>query len=237
MRLALLVVAASALAAAQTPEQGQEIFAQTCGSGYCHGPRGSGGGAPRISARGFDQAFISNEVTRGVPNTAMPSFASTLKPAELNAVVAYVAKLNDAGSYRYARPPLAAEAERGRALFSDAVRGFARCSTCHEMEGGGIPVAAPIAAVPASPAAFRELPTPRVATVTVGEESMPVLVISKAARVKFYDLTSSPPVLRTEPTSAVRFADGSAWRHSSVTGAYNDEETAAMLAYLRAVVK
>jgi hypothetical protein len=35
----------------------------------------------------------------------------------------------------------------------------------------------------------------------------------------------------------VKFTDGSKWRHSSVIGAYNDSELAAILDYLRAVIK
>jgi len=34
-------------------KQGQEVFSRTCSNGYCHGPSGAGGGAPRIAARGF----------------------------------------------------------------------------------------------------------------------------------------------------------------------------------------
>jgi len=55
--------------------------------------------------------------------------------------------------------------------------------------------------------------------------------------VMFYDLTSSPPVLRTESPTAVQTRDGSTWKHSSVTGSYSDAELATILAYLRVVVK
>jgi len=53
----------------------------------------------------------------------------------------------------------------------------------------------------------------------------------------FYDLTSSPPVLRTELPAAIQTRDGSTWKHSSVIGSYSDAELAAVLAYLRVVVK
>jgi hypothetical protein len=53
----------------------------------------------------------------------------------------------------------------------------------------------------------------------------------------FYDLTSPPPVLRTWEPSAVKIAEGSSWRHATVTGSYNDQELSAILDYLRAVVK
>jgi hypothetical protein len=63
------------------------------------------------------------------------------------------------------------------------------------------------------------------------------MVGKKANAVMFYDLTSSPPVLRTESPVAVQARDGSMWKHSSVIGSYSDAELAAILAYLRVVVK
>ena len=57
-------------------EQGEQVFAKSCATGYCHGVKGGPGGAPRLVGRHFDQAYISNVVTRGVPNTGMPSFAA-----------------------------------------------------------------------------------------------------------------------------------------------------------------
>jgi len=55
--------------------------------------------------------------------------------------------------------------------------------------------------------------------------------------VLFYDLTTPPPVLRTEMPAGVQLRDGSNWRHSSVIGSYNDGELSAILAYLQAVLK
>ena len=67
---------------------------------------------------------------------------------------------------------------------------------------------------------------------------MPALVVSKKANaVMFYDLTSAPPVLRTESPASVQTREGSTWRHSSVIGSYNDAELAAILAYLRTTIK
>ena len=91
---------------------------------------------------------------RGLPGTAMPAFGTTLSRADLIAVITYVASLNGIANPSInlgpgpgaAGPPeaaLSAEAERGRALFFDAVRGFGRCSTCHEVNGIGISVTTP----------------------------------------------------------------------------------------------
>lgn len=226
-------------------KQGEAVFNKSCATGYCHGARGTNGGAPRIAARGFDQAFISNTVRNGVPRTAMPAFGTTLPRADLTAVVAYVASLNgvtnlvaNSGSPAASAVKLTGDAARGRDLFSDAVRGFGRCSTCHEIGGVGIPVATPIAKVPADAAALKALATPQVSTATLGSESMPALMVSKKANeVMFYDLTSAPPVLRTASAAAVQTREGSTWRHSSVIGSYSDAELSAVLTYLRVVVR
>jgi mono/diheme cytochrome c family protein len=227
--------------------KGEQIFAKTCSTGYCHGPRGTAGGAPRLVARGFDQGFIATTVARGVPSTGMRGFAGELSNADLAAVVAYVATLNGIASPTIpagtagrgaASPSLSADAVRGSALFSDAVRGFGRCSTCHEVNGIGISVATPISQIPGNVQALRSLATPQVSTATVGGESMPVLPVSQTTRsVIFYDLTSSPPVLRTADPASVALADASTWRHSNAISSYLDNDLEAILAYLRAVVR
>ena len=233
---------------ANVVKQGEAVFSKTCATGYCHGIRGGPSGAPRLAARGFDQAYISKVVTQGVPDTGMASFSSRLSPPDLVAVIAYVATLNGianpdvsmdgAGDAVSSRPTLTGEAARGARLFSEAVRSFGRCSTCHEAGGFGIPVAAPLAKVPASTADLKALAAPDVKTGSMDGESMPVLVLSQGKQeTVFYDLTSAPPVQRNAEPGSVKFTDGSKWRHSSVIGAYNDSELAAILDYLRAVIK
>ena len=168
----------------------------------------------------------------------------------MTAVVAYVASLNGIANPNIggggdgaaaASPtvaPLTGEAARGRELFSDAVKSFGRCSTCHEVQRVGIPVAAPIGNVPADVAALKALATPGVRTATLNGESMPSLVLSQGkTRTLFYDLTSAPPVLHSVDPSGVQVGEGSGWRHSSVTTAYNDSELSAVLTYLRVVVR
>src|ERR1700691_179335 len=101
----------------------------------------------------------------------MAAFGTTLSHADLTAVIAYVASLNGLtnptinlgpgpGAASPAEASLSVEAERGRALFFDALRGFGRCSTCHEVNGIGIPVTTPIGKIPADLAALRALATP-----------------------------------------------------------------------------
>jgi mono/diheme cytochrome c family protein len=250
MRALALFLACGAVCAQSTPElvkQGETTFNKTCATGYCHALRGgTGGGAPRLAARGFDEQYINSVTARGVAGTAMPGFAGTLARAELTAVVAYVATLNGIanpnlsfgpGGGRFGGPPeapLPEDAARGRALFQDPVRGFGRCATCHEVKSIGIPVATPIATIPANAAALRGLTTPQVSTVTAEGETMPALMVGKTIRsVMFYDLTSAPPVLRTADPARVKTADGSSWRHAAAISSYSDAELESILIYLR----
>jgi mono/diheme cytochrome c family protein len=243
-----LAVSCQAQNVANVVKQGEAVFAKTCATGYCHGVRGGPSGAPRLVARGFGQAYIDKVVRNGVPDTGMASFTTRLSPPDLVAVIAYVATLNGianpdvridgAGEAASTRPTLTGEAARGARLFSEAVRGFGRCSTCHEVGGFGIPVAAPLTKVPASVAELMALATPDVKTAAMGGESMPVLVLSQGKQsAVFYDLTSAPPVQRNAEPGSVKFTDGSTWRHSSEIRAYSDSELAAVLDYLRAVIK
>jgi mono/diheme cytochrome c family protein len=245
MRAVALLCVLPAFAAAQDiVAHGAEIFAKTCATGYCHAPKGgSGSTAPRLAARGFSEEYISQTIRRGVPATAMPGFATVLNRADLFAVTAYVASLNGI-TVRNPAPEvevekkLPAEAERGRELFFDSVRGFGRCATCHEVDGFGVPVAAPIAKIPASAAALRQLAASGVKTASAGGDSFPALVVSQGKiQTKVYDLTSPPPVLRTFASASIALNDGSSWRHANVLSAYNDGELGAILAYLREVVK
>jgi mono/diheme cytochrome c family protein len=247
--LAILFALTLSCAAQNVAKRGEEVFAKSCATGYCHGVRGASSGAPRLAGRGFNQAYINNVVARGIPGTGMASFAATLSRADLVAVVAYVATLNSIANPKIGSaddddapastgPKLTGEAARGARLFTEAVRGFGRCSTCHEVDGFGVSVAAPIQQVPGSVAALKSLATPNVKTGTMDSESMPVLVLSESRQsTLFYDLTSAPPVERNAQPGAVKFADGSSWRHSSAIAAYNDPELGAILAYLREAIK
>jgi mono/diheme cytochrome c family protein len=242
--LMIFVIAGAALAQPSIVKQGEQVFATTCATGYCHGVRGGASGAPRLADRGFDVGYIQKVVTSGIPDTGMPSFTARLSRPDLGAVIAYVASLNGVtipggGAAPPASPPeLSAEAARGAKLFNEATRGFGRCSTCHEVSGFGIPVADAITRVPDSAASLKSLATTKVRTAAMASESMPALVVSDGKRgALFYDLTSAPPVERTADAGAVKFSDGSTWRHASVIAAYKDDELTAILAYLRAVVK
>jgi len=250
-RSLLLLAAGAVLAFPQDPsamlKRGEQVFSQTCATGYCHGARGASGGAPRLAARGFNRAYIMGVVVRGIPNSGMQSFEGRLPDADLAAVIAYVAALNGVANPAAglgpaatgaSGPQLNGEAARGALLFREAVRGFGRCSTCHEVGGFGIPVAGPISQVPASVDALKSLATPNVKTGTIDGASMPVLVLSDGKQgAQFYDLGATPPVQRNTLPGEAKFSAGSAWRHASAITAYSDAELDAILDYLRAVTQ
>jgi mono/diheme cytochrome c family protein len=234
--MALMVVACGITQAQAI--RGEQVFVQSCSTGYCHGSRGVGAGAPRLAARGFDQNFIRNTITNGVTGTSMPSFAKSLSRTDLAAVVNYVSALNGATATSAAAAPvkLTPQGARGKALFSDAVKIFGRCATCHEAGGLGIPVAPPIHDVPLNLAGLKALKTPRVVTATVAGESMPALVVAKkTGTVTFYDLTMPPPVLRTVVPAEFSSREESTWKHADVISAYSDADLSSILTFLRAV--
>lgn len=243
MKTAALTILIPVMTFAQTVliQQGEKVFDQTCATGYCHGAKGATGGAPRLAARGFDKQYIDGTIARGIPGTAMRAFAGTLTRADLGAVEAYVESLNglsSPGAAPRAPKALSPEASRGHDLFFDPVRSFGRCATCHEINGVGIPVANPILTIPANAAALRALATPRVRTAVIGEESMPVLVVSDTKRgTILYDLTSAPPVQRSLDPGSAKLTEGGNWKHASFIASYNDAELAAILAYLRAEIR
>jgi hypothetical protein len=245
MRAAALLFIAAIVASGQNAlTRGGDLFNQTCASAYCHGPRGVGGSAPRLASRGFSDEYIAQTVRFGITGTAMPAFGTTMPRGDVAAIIAYVGSLNGIAPSRNptaeAGPEtkLPPEAERGRSLFFDAVRGFGRCATCHQVEGQGIPVASPIAKVPASAAEFRGIATPQVQTASAGGETYPALVVSKGSKqVKLYDLTTPPPVLRTLAPASVTLKEGSEWRHASVVKAYSDSDLQSILVFLQAVVR
>src|SRR5262249_52398516 len=99
-------------------------------------------------------------------------------------------------------------------------------------------IAGPIAVIPESPTALREIPAARVSTATVDGESFPALLVRKDANeISLYDLTVPPPVLRHFPPATVSLQDGTTCRHSSAVAAYQDPQLENVLAFLRNAVR
>ena len=237
-------------------DRGEEVYRMTCATSYCHGVGGEAAGAPRLAARDFDPLYIAEITANGVPDTPMAGFANALSGEDLTAVMTYVASLNGIYNPEFSvndplaslgiaqvnprRIPLAGNSQAGRELFFDAYdKGIKRCSTCHEMEGIGIPVAAPIQDIPGSVRALKNLATAEVHTVVISDESMPALILSQGvAGTLLYDLTSVPPVLRTiQPGIDLEIEDMSNWQHRDFIQAYSDQELSLVLDFLNAITE
>jgi cytochrome c553 len=239
--IGLIFSAAGFARAQQSPQDqvrhGAEVFAASC-TGFCHGDKGSeGGAAPRLAGRGLTAQYIEKVVNYGIAGTAMPAWALKLPQNDTNAVVAYVKSLNGILPAGNAGPPpaLSPEANRGKTLFFDTTFDLRRCSNCHEATGTGVSVA-PIANIPANVSALRNLSATHVQTATENGQSFPAVLNAQIRdEVRVYDLTVGLPSLRVFAPSALKLTNGSNWQHSTAIKGYADDELTAILAFLRAV--
>jgi mono/diheme cytochrome c family protein len=238
----ILVLFSAGLARAQQSPQdqvkhGEDVFAKSC-TGFCHGDKGTeGGAAPRLAGRGLNAQYIEKVVNYGIPGTPMPAWALRLPQNDTNAVVAYVESLN--GILRSPNagraPVLSQDAAHGRDLFFDTIYDLRRCSNCHEAGGSGISVTS-IAHVPADVSALRNLSTSQVQTATENGKTFPAVVYEQVKEeTRVYDLTGALPVLRVFAPAGVKLTNGTSWQHSSVIKAYSDDELRSILLFLRAL--
>jgi mono/diheme cytochrome c family protein len=230
--------------------RGEQVFQVTCANAYCHGVAGAAGSAPPLAAQGFDAAYIATIIRNGKPNTTMAGFAGSLTETDINAVMAYVAGLNGISNPVFpamaqapvnpasSNPPLTGNAALGKTLFFDAyAKGLNRCSTCHQVQAQGIPVAA-IAALPDSVEALLTLEATSIRELLHQGQRLPV--ISAGARGEqelVYDLTTVPPVLLSLDRDALNPAAPPAnWQHADYLQSYTDTELLLVLDYLAAVL-
>jgi mono/diheme cytochrome c family protein len=233
--------------------RGDRIFAQSCSVGYCHGAAGAAGRGPRLRGRSFAKDYLYSVVRDGIPSSAMPAWKNRLTDDDIRAVVEYVASLatspdvappanpmppgvGPASQPVFNGPP---EAARGRALFSDPVR--ESCSTCHAVGGRGINIGPDLTALPAQAPVklmdrIHSTESRHVLTASLQSgEQFPALLVSQTGdEVRLYDLTSTPPVLRTFARSqVVSLAQNPAWRHDDFSKNYSAAELEEIVAYLR----
>lgn len=247
MRLAALVaLTACSLTAQDIYQRGAEVFRKSCAQGYCHGTAGAQGRAPKLTGRNFDQPAVARIIYEGVPNTGMPGFKNQLAPEPLEAVIAYVVEISGGnyvpGASAATFTPTAAmpaDAARGKALFFDAVRGVNRCGTCHSLEGMGTAVGPNLGTASApdsvTVAVIRKGRGVGIRLATVaGEQPFPALVMEQTAdSFRIFDLSATPPVLRTVPKGDLTLSGGAVWLHSDSVRNYSDNELVAISAYLR----
>ncbi len=153
---------------------GAKLFAPTCGSGYCHGAGGMGGGAPRIRGVGLDPMFAFKRVSDGSPGTAMMGFKEQFKPEDMWRLVAFV--LSPAGKgpdvnsvATQSTPParkfpagqtplvlresgraeIRGDSAAGKALFFDSANQQS-CHLCHVFQGSGAAIGPDLSKMAAS---------------------------------------------------------------------------------------
>jgi len=245
-----MIVLALLLAQAAPVARGERIFAQSCSVGYCHGVAGAAGRGPRLRGRSFAKDYLYGVIRDGIPSSAMPAWKDRLKDDDIRAVVEYVASLataSDAPATANPMPPGVGpasqpvfsgtpQAARGRALFSDPVR--ENCAVCHAVAGRGIAIGPDLTAAPASELLSRihskESRHVLTASLQSGERFAALLVSQTGDEVRLYDLTSTPPVLRTFARSqVVSLVQNPAWRHDDVSKNYSGAQLEDIVAYLR----
>jgi len=123
---------------------GKSMFDGTCVA--CHGPGGVGTErAPALDtgrfSHGGEDFEIFQTIQKGVPGTQMPPFGS-LSPEQLWQLVSYVRSLAHVSSTT-TKVFTNGNAARGEQLFF----GAGECSSCHAMNGRGIPLAADLSEI------------------------------------------------------------------------------------------
>src|SRR5882757_426694 len=123
---------------------GKHVFDSVCTP--CHG--GAGVGTERAPAldsgrfkHGSDDFEIFQTIQKGVPGTQMPTFSS-FSADQLWQLVTYVRSLSQTGATT-AEIPANADPKRGEQLFL----GAGQCTTCHEVNGRGLPMAVDLSEV------------------------------------------------------------------------------------------
>lgn len=233
--------------------RGEVVFAQSCATGYCHGSAGTAGRGPRLRGTGLSRERILEATRDGIPRSAMPGWEGKLEATDLSAVVEYVWSLamdtrepppdesmppgtGPAAFVGFGGPE---EAGRGRDLFFDATR-EARCGTCHEAGGRGIPIGpdllvpadAPSTALVDKTRSRRSLHVLR-ARLADGQSFAALQVAQGDEQVRLYDLTTIPPVLRTLMAGEIEsLARDESWEHRTVAAEYTDGELGSIVHYL-----
>ncbi len=253
------MIAAAFLLLAQSPAQpavvarGEQVFAQSCSVGYCHGVAGAAGRGPRLRGRSFAKDYLYSVTRDGIPSSAMPAWRGRLKDDDIRAVVEYVASLASATDPAPPANPMPpgvgpattasfngpAQAGRGHALFFDAARD--NCGACHSVGGRGIAIGPDLTALPVKPAddvmtAIRAERSQHVVVARLKDgEQFPALRAEQSGeQVRLYDLTSTPPVLRTlDRGELLSLTEYPAWRHSDFAKSYTPAELNDIIVYLR----
>jgi mono/diheme cytochrome c family protein len=132
-----------------------------------------------------------------------------------------------------------AVAARGRALFFDAAR--ENCGACHAVGGRGMAIGPDLTALPVKSAgdvliAAQATRAQHVITAKLNDgEQFPAIRSEQAGDiVRLYDVTSTPPVLRTLQRSEIAsLTEYPGWRHNDFLKSYTRAELNEIIAYVR----
>jgi len=234
--------------------RGDQLFAQGCAVGYCHGTAGAAARSPRLRGRVFERDYLVKVIRDGIPNTAMPAWGDRLTDDDINALVAYIQSLatvsgegaapaesaSVAPAVAVKESELAPEVRQGRELFYDAQRAQ-RCSNCHRLQGIGTAVSADLGKLnkqqlgAEAVAAVRNARARRVREVVLksGDRFAAVVIERGPIVTRIYDLKSTPPVLRHLDNGEIQGIQAqSAWRHARVVQGYTADELRAVWAFV-----
>jgi len=248
--IALALLMAQSLPVPAAVARGEQIFTQNCSVGYCHGIAGAAGRGPRLRGRSFAKDYLYNVTRDGIPSSAMPAWKDRLKEDDIRAVVEYVASLatsTDPAPPANPMPPGAgpaalpsfkgpAAAAHGHELFFDPVRG--NCGVCHSLGERGIAIGPDLTASKPTEM-LSEIGATRsrnvlTAKLKTGEEFPALLAGQSAQEVRVYDVTQSPPVMRTLlGAEVVSLVPNASWRHSDFVKDYSRPELDEIVVYLR----
>ncbi|HUA18506.1 MAG TPA: c-type cytochrome [Bryobacteraceae bacterium] len=136
--------------------------------------------------------------------------------------------------------PPTPQIQRGRELFMNSPRGTA-CKTCHQVAGLGTAIAPDMTAM-ASYGSIHSLVmtmhmkmTDNVLRFKTSAGNFPGIVkLQNGALIEVYDLSKTPPVLRTLNRMQIISMDrDDQWKHPPATANYSQQELADIIAFLR----
>jgi putative heme-binding domain-containing protein len=194
--------------------QGEKLFTPTCGSGYCHGVAGAGGGAPALAGRAFSADYLTRVVSQGIPNSAMRGFREDYSKQQIGQIVEYVLSLGktEAPEPKY-DPVVIAGFEAGHDVFQNY------CAACHAFRGTGGKVGPDLNAAAIAdaqkltsrvlaPASKSDSPY-AIITVTAKNNRTVTGVLRQEDKesMQIYDVSALPPVSRTVEKGDVQSVD------------------------------
>ena len=143
-------------------------------------------------------------------------------------------------AYAQSKPPMSAQASRGREIFLKGTKGVA-CATCHSMAGIGTAIGPDLTNMAsfAPPRGFVQTMhmsmTEYVQQVKTAAGSFPGMVKEKKDdQTEVWDLSQMPPVLRTLPSKEILSTTREQkWKHPPSTVELTSQELADLIGFLK----